>query len=110
MGVKTGVDLDALVDIGEWISRTLNRKTESRAGAAIAAKRQKPITETSTTSTTSTSPSTTPSDSSDLILVSRDSSSATITLNNPRKGNSLTLPMITSLKHQLTTLSSDPTI
>ena len=116
MGVKTGVDLDALVEIGEWISKTLDRRNESRAGAAIAAKRPKPaVTESPVTtpvsiSATPTTTAATATDASDLILVSRTDSSATITLNNPRKGNSLTLPMITSLKSHLAHLSLDPTI
>ena len=105
MGVKTGVNLDALVDIGEWISRTLNRRNESRAGAAIYAKRAdtkpEPI-ETITTESASTS--------SDLLLVSRRPSSATITLNDPKKGNILTAPMVQSLRSAISSLSSDQTI
>jgi hydroxymethylglutaryl-CoA lyase len=39
LGIDTGVDFDALVDIGQWISGHLDRKGGSRAGNAIAAKR-----------------------------------------------------------------------
>jgi hydroxymethylglutaryl-CoA lyase len=106
MGIKTGVDLDALVDIGEWISKTLNRRNESRAGAALYVKRQS---SESPSQTTVTSTSTT-SESNDLLLVSRTPSTATITLNNPRKGNVLTAPMIKSLRSTLASLSSDTTI
>ncbi|KAI7861404.1 hypothetical protein BDF14DRAFT_1738759 [Spinellus fusiger] len=35
MGFKSNVNLNALVDIGEWISNELGRKTVSRAGAAL---------------------------------------------------------------------------
>ncbi|KAL0088557.1 hypothetical protein F4703DRAFT_1847046 [Phycomyces blakesleeanus] len=42
MGLETNVDLDALIDIGQWISNELGRDTGSRAGAALlAAKRAK---------------------------------------------------------------------
>lgn len=39
LDVETGVDFDAVVDIGQWISGHLNRPGGSRAGNAIAAKR-----------------------------------------------------------------------
>ncbi|HEY9530878.1 MAG TPA: hydroxymethylglutaryl-CoA lyase [Burkholderiales bacterium] len=40
MGIKTGVDLDRLVDIGQWICRVLGKEPASRAGRAIAAKKR----------------------------------------------------------------------
>jgi hydroxymethylglutaryl-CoA lyase len=40
LGVETGVDLDAVVDAGQFISQHLGRQAVSRAGNAIAAKRQ----------------------------------------------------------------------
>jgi hydroxymethylglutaryl-CoA lyase len=40
LGIHTGVDLDAVVDAGQMISAYLGRKAVSRAGTAIAAKRQ----------------------------------------------------------------------
>jgi hydroxymethylglutaryl-CoA lyase len=39
MDIDTGVDFDAVVDTGAWISAQLNRKSSSRAGTAVAAKR-----------------------------------------------------------------------
>lgn len=39
LGIDTGLDLDALVDAGQWISRQLGRRSSSRAGNALAAKR-----------------------------------------------------------------------
>ena len=39
LGIHTGVDLDAVVDAGQFISRHLGRKASSRAGNAIAARR-----------------------------------------------------------------------
>jgi len=39
LGVETGLDLDRLVDAGQWISTFLERKSNSRVGNAIAAKR-----------------------------------------------------------------------
>ncbi|CAN5187075.1 hydroxymethylglutaryl-CoA lyase [soil metagenome] len=39
LGIETGVDLDAVVDAGQFISQHLGRKAVSRAGNAIAARR-----------------------------------------------------------------------
>jgi hydroxymethylglutaryl-CoA lyase len=39
MGIETGIDLDALVDAGAWISRQLGRAPASRTGKALLAKR-----------------------------------------------------------------------
>src|SRR5690554_3048633 len=39
MGIETGVDLDAVVDIGQWISGHLDRKASSRAGNALTARK-----------------------------------------------------------------------
>jgi hydroxymethylglutaryl-CoA lyase len=39
LDIETGIDFDAVVDIGQWISAQLNRKSSSRAGNAVAAKR-----------------------------------------------------------------------
>ncbi len=39
MGIETGVDLNALVDAGAWISRQLGREPASRVARAVLAKR-----------------------------------------------------------------------
>lgn len=39
LDVETGVDFDTVVDIGQWISGHLGRRSASRAGNAVAAKR-----------------------------------------------------------------------
>jgi hydroxymethylglutaryl-CoA lyase len=39
LGIETGIDLDIVVDAGQYISGILNRKAVSRAGNAIAARR-----------------------------------------------------------------------
>ena len=41
LGVRTGIDLERLVDIGQWISGVLKREYGSKAGKAIAAKRKR---------------------------------------------------------------------
>jgi hydroxymethylglutaryl-CoA lyase len=39
MGIETGIDLDKLVDAGQFISDALGRKPQSRAANALLAKR-----------------------------------------------------------------------
>lgn len=39
MGIETGIDLDAVVDTGQWISCHLDRTAASRAGNALAARK-----------------------------------------------------------------------
>lgn len=39
LGIDTGVDLNSVVDTGQWISRRLGRKADSRAGNALAARK-----------------------------------------------------------------------
>jgi len=41
LGMRTGIDLERLVDIGQWISGVLEREYGSKAGKAIAAKRKR---------------------------------------------------------------------
>ncbi|CAO3622075.1 unnamed protein product [Cunninghamella echinulata] len=41
LGYKTNVDLDQLVDVGNWISDKLGRQTNSRAGAALTVARNR---------------------------------------------------------------------
>ncbi|RPH67510.1 MAG: hydroxymethylglutaryl-CoA lyase, partial [Burkholderiales bacterium] len=41
LGIDTGLDLDRLVDTGQWISAQLGRRSMSRAGNALAARRQR---------------------------------------------------------------------
>jgi hydroxymethylglutaryl-CoA lyase len=40
LGAETGIDLEALVDCGAWISGALNRETGSRVARAMLAKRK----------------------------------------------------------------------
>jgi hydroxymethylglutaryl-CoA lyase len=43
LGIETGIDLDALVDAGAFISQVLGRPPVSRAGKALLAKRERAI-------------------------------------------------------------------
>lgn len=41
LGAKTGVDMEALAEVGDWISREIGRPNESRAGKATLARLRK---------------------------------------------------------------------
>ncbi|KAI9487710.1 MAG: hypothetical protein EXX96DRAFT_554351 [Benjaminiella poitrasii] len=41
LGLKTGVDLEALIETGEWISEQIGKPTNSRAGAALMVARRR---------------------------------------------------------------------
>jgi hydroxymethylglutaryl-CoA lyase len=41
LGARTGVDLERLVDIGQWICGVLGREPSSKAARALAAKRKR---------------------------------------------------------------------
>jgi hydroxymethylglutaryl-CoA lyase len=41
MGIHTGIDLDQLIDIGQWICGLLGREPASKVNRAVAAKRKK---------------------------------------------------------------------
>lgn len=42
LGIDTGIELDAVVETGQWISGHLGRKPSSRAGNALAARKEQP--------------------------------------------------------------------
>ena len=41
LGIRTGVDLDRLIDIGQWICGLLGREPASKVNRAVAAKRKR---------------------------------------------------------------------
>jgi hydroxymethylglutaryl-CoA lyase len=41
LGIETGVDLDRLIDIGQWICGVLGKEPASKAGRALAAKKRR---------------------------------------------------------------------
>jgi len=98
-GISTGVDFDALVEVGHWISQQLKRSNASRAGNARAAKLRAKASPTGTkTSTPSIDwqlwSSCKPDDE---ILIAQNGPNVKITLNRPRNGNALTHGMMDRL-------------
>ncbi|KAI5264767.1 pyruvate carboxyltransferase [Aureobasidium subglaciale] len=105
MGIATGVDLDKLSVIGDWVSRQLGISNSSRAGAALISRR----------SMRQTTVSERPAgfdewrllqDLSEL-LVHRRGSTIKITMHRPKNGNALTADMIIGLIKLMRGIASD---
>jgi hydroxymethylglutaryl-CoA lyase len=106
-GVSTGVDLQQLAEVGDWISQKVNQKNNSRAGSAIVAKGRSESASTVKTATTEAEAPTlswkVESDDGEM-RVSRAANVVKITLTRTRNGNALSSSMvegITSLFHKL---------
>ncbi|KAF2854912.1 3-hydroxy-3-methylglutaryl-coenzyme A lyase/3-methylglutaconyl-coenzyme A hydratase [Plenodomus tracheiphilus IPT5] len=137
-GVDTGVDLTRLVETGTWISEQLQQETSSRVGAALAQRSNTETSSTTTTSTTTTTaaaaatststnisnPSTPPTsdlsstpiqwtpvpDQTPGLQILRSGPNIKIILDRPSNGNSLTIPMLTSLTTFFTRCATDASI
>jgi hydroxymethylglutaryl-CoA lyase len=44
LGIETGIDLDQLIEIGDFISRAIGKPSSSRAGRALLAKKRDGVT------------------------------------------------------------------
>lgn len=106
-GIYTGVDLEQLVNIGDWISQQLSAPNSSRAGVALR-------TASSRTKSREIPPSTnlrwTQQDAGEGIQVFRSGTNLKLVLNRPRNGNALTASMISQLTDIFETARLDQTI
>jgi hydroxymethylglutaryl-CoA lyase len=104
-GIDTGVDLDKLITVGQWISKEIGLPYGSRVGAALASKR-----------VSSASPAPKPTRSWTVVedtgeyRVSRAGTGLKITLTRPREGNTLTYAMLEGLTSLFRNLASDPSV
>lgn len=99
-GIHTGVDLNKLCEVGQWISGQLGIPYGSRAGAALASRRQV----TKATSAAKSETKIAPSKRSWKILqdtgeyrTSRSGNVLKVTLTRPKNGNALTESMLEGL-------------
>ena len=110
-GVNTGVNLDRLVDVGQWISQQLNIPYGSRAGAALASKRSSAKNETPTTpGSAAPSRSWTEVQNTGEYRVSRAGAALKITLTRPKNGNAMTAAMLEGLTNLFKDLHTDPSV
>lgn len=97
-GIATGIDLAQLTEVGTWISNQLSKTNSSRAGTALAIKKNaklgqgssklRPVMDTLQWTLIS---------ETDGLLLHRSGVNLRITLNRPKNGNALTASMISDL-------------
>ncbi|KAK2761453.1 3-hydroxymethyl-3-methylglutaryl-CoA lyase [Colletotrichum kahawae] len=110
-GVSTGVNLQKLAETGVWISKVLSKSNDSRAGAALSAKKAP----RNTASSKISSESTAKLDWSlvretERLLVNRSRATGNIVLNTPRNGNTLTSSMIEDFQEAFRAFENDSSI
>lgn len=109
MNIPTGVDMNAISHVGEWIATELGIQNNSRAGLAICSKSG--VERKTKGNVLHTKPVSMESISeSDEYEVSRDKSVVTIALNRPRNGNALTISMLTGLTKLFMSCAKDTSI
>lgn len=114
-GISTGVDLDKLAQVGDWIAKQLKLPNNSRAGAAIAAK-QAQSSFKSDSANAEAKPSTSPKRSWNIetkeagYTVARAGNALKITLTRPKNGNAMTTEMLVSLTQLFNDFASDESI
>ncbi|EGU83212.1 hypothetical protein FOXB_06286 [Fusarium oxysporum f. sp. conglutinans Fo5176] len=109
-GISTGVDLNKLCNVGQWISKEIGIPYGSRAGPALVAKRSNTI------SSSGTPKPTTPKqhrswkivEDTGEYRVSRSGTSLKVTLTRPKNGNALTDSMLEGLTALFKKLPQDP--
>ena len=114
MGISTGVDLDQLVEVGDWISKQIGRQNESRAGAAMYARKHKlhTVPKPVTASKSSTATKWILSDDAKEYQLLRHPRRHVlkVLLTRPNNGNALTINMLSSLTSLFRRLHTDPSV
>ena len=110
-GVPTGVDLEKLAAIGDWMSREVGVKNSSRAGPAIVAKSKS---ESATTAKRETEAPEKPewnviSDTGEH-RVSRSGNTVKLTLTRTQNRNALSNSMVDGITKLVNDLTNDPTV
>ncbi|KAL5588290.1 hypothetical protein FOBRF1_014818 [Fusarium oxysporum] len=109
-GISSGVDLNKLCNVGQWISKEIGIPYGSRAGAALVAKRSNTISSSGT-------PKPTPPkqhrswkivEDTGEYRVSRSGTALKVTLTRPKNGNALTDSMLEGLTALFKKLPQDP--
>ena len=109
-GIHTGIDLEKLVSVGEWISRQLGLPNGSRAGSALFAKRTSGVEASSAPASMSSSRSWKKLEDTGEYTISRAGNVVKVTLTRPRNGNALTNSMVEGLTSLFTNLAHDPSV
>lgn len=105
-GINTGVNLEKLVDVGQWISKQIGVPYGSRAGAAIASKKATNLTPDKEQISKARRSWKVIEDFGEYRL-SRSGTALKITLTRPKNGNAMTDAMLEGLTNLFKNLSKD---
>lgn len=106
-GINTGINLDKLVTVGQWISNEIKVPYGSRAGAALVSKF---ATSSKTPEVSKTPRSWEVVEDTGEYRVSRAGTAMKITLTRPKNGNALTDAMLEGLTNLFRKLAKDPSV
>ncbi len=113
-GLETGVDLSKLVQVGNWISRQLGKENESRAGIALAARQAltqaKPKDTAQPTEIARSELSWSSLSDTESVRSYRSGVNLKVILNQPKKGNALTIGIINELTQIFNNARNDRSI
>lgn len=111
LNVTTGIDLDKLILVGEWISNELGIQNSSRAGKALLSKSHSSlIAARPSTAAVSKSSKWRQISVTQDFRVSSSGPNVRVTLTRPKKGNVLTMDMLHGLTKLLHELSMDKSV
>ncbi|EXJ75365.1 uncharacterized protein A1O5_02061 [Cladophialophora psammophila CBS 110553] len=109
-GVSTGVDLDQLTSVGDWISQQIKVPNSSRAGTALLAKRTSTSVPVGQTQPLVPRRVWTTMESNMNYTVARSRNGVKITLTRSKNGNAMTRPMLEGLTATFRSLAQDRTV
>ncbi|CAI4220192.1 unnamed protein product [Parascedosporium putredinis] len=110
-GVPTGVDLDRLADIGEWISQQLKLPNWSRAGAALLTKKRFSSQNRAKDQGSAIGSFQWKEESNtEGLIIMRDTMTVKLILDRPKNGNALTASMISQLTQFFESCKNDTSI
>ncbi|VUC30741.1 unnamed protein product [Clonostachys rosea] len=109
-GISTGVDIEKLADIGQWISGQIGIPNGSRAGAALAAKRKSTVPAAKSPQAVSTTRRWEAVEDTGEYRISRSGVVLKVTLTRPKNGNALTDSMLEGLTTLFKNLANDPSV
>ncbi|KAF2806775.1 hydroxymethylglutaryl-lyase [Mytilinidion resinicola] len=110
LGVSTGIDLEKLVAVGEWISQYLGQQNGSRAGSALSAKKESATVSSVQPSQPKISREWEKIEDKGDYSVFRARNVVKIRLTRPQNGNAMTSEMVKGLTQIFTNLASDPSV
>lgn len=109
-GIKTGVDLDKLVKVGDWINRELSIPNSSRAGAALLSKSRALQLASKPSRAATPKMQWVAQTAGEGLEIHRSGTNLRLTLDRPKNGNALTKSMIAHITKVFGDAAQDPSV